>query len=66
MSHITPREKEVINLIIEGKTNSEIAGILFISIHTVKSIVENIFLKTGFHNRMQVAMWFLKNKKEND
>ena len=62
MSQITPREKDIINLIIEGKTNSEIADILHISIHTVKTLIENIYFKTGVHNRVQVAIFFYKNK----
>lgn len=60
MSNITSREKDVVNLIIDGKTNSEIADILHISIHTVKSVIENIYLKTGFHNRVQIAIFFYK------
>ena len=61
MFQFSPREKEVISLITEGKTNSEIAYILHISIHTVKSVIENIYLKTGYHNRVQIAIWFFKN-----
>ncbi|MFD2874898.1 response regulator transcription factor [Paenibacillus rhizoplanae] len=41
---ISPREEEVLELIILGKTNKEIAGALFISEHTVKNHLSRIFL----------------------
>lgn len=43
--NLTEREKDIIKLIIEGLNNNEIADKLYISIHTVKSHIENIFKK---------------------
>ncbi len=51
---ITPREKEIIESIIVGKTNKEIGKSLHISIHTVKNINYNIYKKVGIKNRMQL------------
>lgn len=48
---LTQREKEVIDLIIQGKKNKEIAEELFIDISTVKSHVNKIYKKTGVKNR---------------
>lgn len=48
---LTERETEIIELIIKGFNNSEIAQQLYISIHTVKSHVENIFKKTQVSRR---------------
>jgi len=59
--HITPREIQVIELLAEGKTNAEIGEILFISFHTVKAILEKIYEKTGCANRVQVAVFAIKN-----
>jgi len=52
---ITPREREIIDLICSGKTNKEIGDILFISHQTVKDHVYKIFRKTGVKNRISLA-----------
>jgi DNA-binding CsgD family transcriptional regulator len=52
--NITPREKEIIELIISGKSNQEIGKCLFISIQTVKNINYNIYKKTNIKNRIQL------------
>lgn len=52
---ISPREKEVLLLVLQGKTNKDIAESLFISLPTVKSHVSNIYEKLGVKNRMELA-----------
>jgi DNA-binding NarL/FixJ family response regulator len=42
---ITEREFELLSLIYEGKTNSQIAEALFISVNTVKKHINNVYLK---------------------
>ena len=54
---LTPREREVIDLISEGLSNKGIASRLHVSIHTVKSHVRNIMEKLALHTRLQVAAW---------
>lgn len=49
---LSDREQEVLNLISEGKTNVEIAEALFISPHTIKNHITNIFQKLGYKNRV--------------
>lgn len=51
---ITPREKEVIESILMGKSNKEIGKSLFVSIQTVKNINYNLYKKIGIKNRMQL------------
>jgi DNA-binding CsgD family transcriptional regulator len=55
---ISAREREVIELVVEGKTNSEIAESLFISLSTVKTHLASVFGKTGARNRVEVARLF--------
>jgi DNA-binding CsgD family transcriptional regulator len=55
---ITRREKEIIKLIQEGKTNQEIADNLFISVATVKDHNHNLFRKSGVRNRLELANLF--------
>jgi len=52
---MTPREREVINLIAEGLSNKEIAARLHIATHTVKSHVRNVMEKLTLHTRLQIA-----------
>lgn len=47
---LSTREKEVLNLIADGLTNSQIAGSLFISMHTVDSHRKNLLTKFGVKN----------------
>jgi DNA-binding CsgD family transcriptional regulator len=51
---ISPREEEVLELIVHGKTNKEIAGALFISEHTVKNHLSRIFNKMNVTDRSQI------------
>jgi DNA-binding NarL/FixJ family response regulator len=53
---LTPREREVLNLIAEGKTNREIAAQLSLSVGTVKIHVEHIIGKMGVSDRTQAAV----------
>ena len=52
--NITPREKEIIELIMTGKSNQEIGECLHISIQTVKNIHSNIYKKIDIKNRIQL------------
>lgn len=52
---LSPREKEVVELIRKGLTNKQIAGRLYVSFSTVKMTVANIFEKTGVRSRAQLS-----------
>ena len=52
---LTLREGEVLNWVYLGKTNLEIATILYISTNTVKNHVHNAISKLGVENRLQAA-----------
>ena len=51
---ITAREVEVLELVILGKTNKEIANALIISEHTVKNHLSRIFHKMNVTDRSQI------------
>lgn len=61
---LTEREKEVLELIVQGKSNPQIAKELVLSIHTVKAHLESIFKKLGVHNKVQAAVYTVINLKE--
>jgi len=48
---LTIRERQILSLVIQGKSNQEIADELYISIHTVKKYVQILFRKFGAKNR---------------
>jgi ATP/maltotriose-dependent transcriptional regulator MalT len=50
---LSERELEVLGLLATGKTNSEVAGDLFVSVGTVKSHTGNIYRKLGARNRTE-------------
>ena len=73
MKNLTKRELEVSQLIMEGYTNKQIAEKLFISTHTVKAVLENIYEKLDIHNRVLLALktykytvYCLKNHESNN
>jgi len=51
---ISPREKEIITLIMKGKSNQKISTQLFISLSTVKTHVRNIFQKLNVESRFEI------------
>jgi DNA-binding NarL/FixJ family response regulator len=55
-AELTKREGEVLNLMAEGKENTEIAEDLFISPHTVKNHVSNILGKLESQSRVEAAV----------
>ncbi len=59
---LTAREKEIVQLIGQGKNNRELAGELFITEGTVKNHISNILVKLDLRDRTQLAIFALKNK----
>jgi DNA-binding NarL/FixJ family response regulator len=61
-ARLTPREIEVLRLVVEGRTNREIARVLVISERTVINHLSNIFTKTGAENRAAAAAFALRHR----
>ncbi|MBK8901029.1 MAG: response regulator transcription factor [Anaerolineaceae bacterium] len=55
LEELTPREKEVLDLLREGKSNQDIADILCIEVGTVKNHVHNILKKLDVDSRHEAA-----------
>ncbi|MEM7345146.1 MAG: response regulator transcription factor, partial [Chloroflexota bacterium] len=53
---LTPREMDVLRLIVEGLTNQAIAQTLVLSLSTVKSYTHTVFQKLGVTDRTQAAV----------
>lgn len=50
------QEKKVLELVVKGKTNQEIANELYISVHTVKAHIQHILKKLSVKSRIQAAV----------
>jgi NarL family two-component system response regulator LiaR len=59
---LTPREREVLALMVEGLNNPQIGEALYISVTTVRSHVSNVFSKLGVSNRAEAITLALRNK----
>lgn len=58
---LTPRESEVLALIVLGSSNDEIASTCYLSINTVKSYIRDAYRKIGVTTRPQAVAWALRN-----
>ncbi len=63
-TELSKREQEIVRLILEGKSNEEIARELFISIHTVKNHAYNIYQKLGVKNRLRLSRLVQEHARE--
>jgi two-component system nitrate/nitrite response regulator NarL len=54
---LTPREKEILKLVVYGFSNNDIADRLSISLQTVKHHITNIFDKLGVYNRLELSLF---------
>ncbi|WP_455357431.1 response regulator [Streptomyces sp. SYSU K217416] len=58
---LTEREREVLGLIADGRSNREIARALVLSEKTVKTHVSNILMKLDLSDRTQAALWAVRH-----
>ena len=58
---LTEREGDVIRLVVQGRSNREIAETLVISEKTAKAHISNILGKLGLDDRTQMAVYAIKN-----
>jgi DNA-binding NarL/FixJ family response regulator len=61
-SRLTPREREILQLLAEGKSNKEIATLLGISVNTAEAHRANIMLKLDFHSITELVVYAVRNK----
>ena len=61
-SRLTPRQREILQLLAEGKSNKEVAGALGISVKTAETHRANIMLKLNFHSITELVRYAVRNK----
>jgi two-component system, NarL family, response regulator LiaR len=60
LEKLTARERQVLELIVKGQSNVEIASTLYLSCSTVKSHVRGILNKLGVNRRLEAAIVALR------
>jgi len=59
---LTDREREVLQLLAEGRSNKEVATLLGLSIHTVDTHRTNFMQKLSLHNTAEIVMYAMRKK----
>jgi len=59
---LTEREMEVLNLVVQGHSNQQIAEVLFVTIATVKAHISNILSKLQVSSRAEAINYAIKHK----
>jgi len=59
---LTEREREVLNLVVQGQSNQQIADALFISLATVKAHISSILSKLQVSSRAEAIAFAIRNK----
>ncbi len=58
---LTPRQRHVLQLVAEGKTTKEIAGVLGVSVKTADSHRTSVMRKLGIHHTAGLVRWAVRN-----
>lgn len=58
---LTPREREILQLLAEGKSNKEVASLLGISVNTAEAHRANIMLKLNLHSLAELVHYAIRN-----
>jgi two-component system, NarL family, response regulator LiaR len=61
LDQLTPTEFQVLRLIGQGKSNDDIAELMFISKNTVRSHIKSIYAKLDTHSRLQLALYAINS-----
>lgn len=59
---LTDREREVLQLLAEGRSNKEVAVLLDLSVHTVDTHRTNFMQKLGLHNTAEIVIYAMRKK----
>ncbi|MDQ4078768.1 MAG: response regulator transcription factor [Chloroflexota bacterium] len=57
LSTLTERERQVLELLAEGKNPTQIADELHLAVQTIRNYLTQIYQKIGIHNRVEAVLW---------
>lgn len=61
LADLTPRELQILQLVIAGEPNKAIANEMCISVKTVEFHLDNIYTKIGARTRMLAGIWAIQH-----
>jgi RNA polymerase sigma factor (sigma-70 family) len=61
LDRLSPREREILGLLAKGWSNRRIAEACFLSLHTVRTHVQNILVKLDMHSKLEAAAFALEH-----
>ena len=59
---LTDREKEILQLLAEGRSNKEVANLLDLSVYTVETHRKNIMLKLNLHSTAEIVLYAVRKR----
>lgn len=66
LSSLTPRELEILELVVAGYTNKAIAAEIYVSEKTVEFHLDNIYTKLGVRTRLMAGIWAMQQGIETE
>jgi DNA-binding NarL/FixJ family response regulator len=61
LSDLTPRETEILQLVLAGRTNKAIAKVICVTEKTVEFHLAHIYTKIGVRTRLMAGLWAMQN-----
>ncbi len=58
---LSERESEILALITQGKSNVEIAELVYLSINSIKTYIRSAYQKIGVNTRVEAVLWGVEN-----
>ena len=58
---LSPRESEIVRLIVQGRSNQELADELYLSINSVKTYIRSAYRKIGAASRAHAVAWGIQH-----
>jgi DNA-binding NarL/FixJ family response regulator len=62
LSTITPREREIVRLLAEGRTTKEVASLLSVSVKTAETHRNNLMRKLNIHSTSELVLYAIRNR----
>jgi DNA-binding NarL/FixJ family response regulator len=66
LSDLTPREMELLQLVLAGRTNKAIAAQICVSEKTVEFHLDHIYTKIGVRTRLMAGIWAMQHGLSNE
>jgi two-component system, NarL family, response regulator LiaR len=60
--HLSNREQEVLKLLVEGRSNPEMAALLNLSVSTIKTYVRSLMNKFAVEHRTQIVVFAIRHQ----